>query len=162
MPYEKAVLTWYNSMYLWGQEGVLLWGSRGECPSYSYDQYMSNMGGHFLVFLIRTLKITFFVSVSNSIVCAINLAPMSKSSPPQQLVLTPQPLKLVQETRWRKKAHDEKPLHLGVVSGYVCLYVTSLCCSGFFSRSTPERRLLRHTNHGSISEIRHFWMYVIL
>ena len=24
---------------------------------------MSNMGGHFLVFLIRTLKITFFVSV---------------------------------------------------------------------------------------------------
>ena len=60
-----------------------------------------------------------------------------------------------------KKAHDEKPLHLGVVSGYVCLYVCSLCCSGFFfSISTPERHLLRQTNHGSISKIRHFWMYI--
>lgn len=87
--------------------------------------------------------------------------PMSKSSPPPTMVLVPQPLKLVQETCWRKKAHDEKPLHLGVVSGYVCLYVCSLCCSGFFfSISTPERHLLRQTNHGSISKIRHFWMYI--
>ena len=29
-PEEKAVLTWYNSVPLWAQEGLLLWGSRGE------------------------------------------------------------------------------------------------------------------------------------
>ena len=29
-PKEKAVLNCYNSMPLWAQEGLLLWGSRGE------------------------------------------------------------------------------------------------------------------------------------